>query len=161
MQTVLFLGVAAAAMFVWGTGGSLPEVVASHFAASGTANGFTPRAWYVGLMLVLVVAVPLLVGLSAKLAAVLPVGLVNLPNREFWLSAERRSQTLESLAQLCVPFSLGVAALLCFMHWLVVQANASQPVRFPGPAAWGALAVFGIGTMVWLLALWRRFSRVT
>ena len=161
MQAVLFLGVAVAAVFVWFTGGPLPEVVASHFGATGVANGFMPRGEYMGLMLTLVITVPLLFGLSAKLATVLPVGLVNLPNREFWLATGRRPQTLQSLVRLCVPYALGVAVFLCFVHWLVVQANASEPVQLSSPALLAGLAVFGIGTLAWVLALRRRFSRVT
>src|SRR5436190_9293580 len=38
----------------------MPEVVASHFAAEGVADGFMPRGQYVAIMLAVVLLVPLL-----------------------------------------------------------------------------------------------------
>jgi len=59
-----------------------------------------------------------------------------------------------------VPFALVLVVFLCFVHSLVVQANAVQPARLQeGPLSVG-LAVFGVATALWLVVLFRRFGRV-
>jgi hypothetical protein len=50
--------VACAAAFVWSSGGELPNLVASHFGASGVADGLMPHGVYVSFMLGFVVGLP-------------------------------------------------------------------------------------------------------
>ena len=160
MQRILLLVLVVAGGFVWLTGGDLPPVVASHFGPGGNANGFMGRGTYTALMLAVVVAVPALVGFSGQLVRVLPLRLVNLPNKQYWLAPQRRAATLESLSSMSAPFALVLAVFLCFVHWLVVQANAVQPARLPEGSLFVGLAVFGVATALWLVVLFRRFGRV-
>src|SRR5664279_3490148 len=106
MQRVLLLVLVVAGGFVWLTSGELPPVVASHFGPGGTANGFMGKGMYIAVMLAVVVAVPALVGMSGQLVRVLPVQLVNLPNKQYWLAPERRAATIESLSSVSAVFSL-------------------------------------------------------
>jgi uncharacterized membrane protein len=160
MQRVLLLVLFVAAGFVWLTGGDLPPVVASHFGSGGAANGFMGKGTYTAFMLAVVVAVPALIGFSGQLVRVLPLQLVNLPNKQYWLAPQRRAATLDSLSSLSVPFALALVVFLCFVHWLVVQANAVQPARLPEGSLLVGLAVFGVATVLWLVVLFRRFGRV-
>src|SRR5664279_3219394 len=160
MQGIFILVLVAAAAFVWITSGDLPPVVASHFGPGGTANGFMGKGMYIAVMLAVVVAVPALVGMSGQLVRVLPVQLVNLPNKQYWLAPERRAATIESLSSVSAVFSLALVVFLCFVHWLVVQANAVQPAKLrEGPLFMG-LAVFSVATVLWLVVLFRKFGRV-
>ncbi len=160
MRAVLILSVAAAALFVWISGHTLPEVVASHFDASGAANGFMSRGVYLGFMLALVVALPLVVALSGRLASVLPPRLVNLPNKAYWLAPERRAATLKALSQRTGWLAVLLLAFLCFVHWLVVQANASVTKELPQAPFIVGLALLLAGTLGWAVALHRRFGNV-
>jgi uncharacterized membrane protein len=160
MRRVLLLVLVVAAGFVWLTSGDLPPVVASHFGSGGAANGFMGKGTYTAFMLAVVVAVPALIGFSGQLVRVLPLQLVNLPNKQYWLAPQRKAATLESLSSLSVPFALALVVFLCFVHWLVVQANAVQPARLPEGSLFVGLAVFGVATVLWLVVLFRRFGRV-
>jgi hypothetical protein len=160
MQRVLFLVLVAAGAFVWLTGSALPSIVASHFGRGGVATGFAPKEAYLGLMLTFVVAVPLLLALSARLVGVLPPRLINLPHREYWLAPQRRAATLDALSAMSVQFALVLAVFLCFVHWLVVRANAARPPRLEETPFIAGLALFGIITMARVLLLLRRFNRV-
>jgi hypothetical protein len=160
MGKIFAFVIALAAIFVWWTSRMLPAVVASHFVADGTANGFMPRATYVGTMLALVVLVPSLVFFIGRFASHLPYKFINLPNKQYWLAPERRAASLASLGNFgsCVGFA--VALLLCFVHWLVVRANQVQPAHLEQASLVGVMAVFilviGAGVAVNL----RRFFRV-
>lgn len=160
MQRAFLLALAVAGAFVWLTSSDLPAVVASHFGPGGGANGFIDRDKYVALMLAVVVAVPALIAFSGHLMRVLPPQLINLPNKQYWLAPERRAATLESLSSMSLPFAIALVVFLCFVHWLVLNANAVQPAQLPEVPLFFGLALFGVATVLWLLALFRRFRHV-
>ena len=159
MQRLFLVVLVAAGVFVWLTSGGLPPVVASHFGPGGEANGYVGRGTYTLLMLALVVAVPALVASSTLLVRVLPPQLVNLPNKRYWLAPERRAASLEALGSLGLRFAVALAVFLCFVHWLVVQANSVQPPRLQESWFLVGLSVFGAVTLVWVVSLFRRFGR--
>ena len=156
-----FLGlVAFAALFVWFSSRGLPNVVASHFGASGQANGFMPREVYVWFMLAIVVLVPLVL-------AVLPMRMfsnskarINLPNRDYWMAPERRAETIEILSRQAVRFSTMLMAFLCYVHWLVIQANQTVPPTLSSQWFVSGLVVFLVGTLFWVVTLIGRFRNV-
>jgi len=160
MQRIFLLVLVACGAFVWITSGDLPPVVASHFGPGGAANGFMGKGAYTTLMLAFVVAMPALVAWSTLLVRVLPTKLINLPNRQYWLAPQRRATTLEALSSLSLPFAFVLAVFLCFVHWLVVQANAARPATLPETPLFVGLALFGLATLLWLVTLFRRFGRV-
>ena len=160
MQRAFLLVLVIAGGFVWLTSGDLPPVVASHFGPGGTANGFVGKGTYISLMLAVVVAVPALIAFTGQLVRILPPQLVNLPNKQYWLAPQRRAATLKSLSSMGLPFAFALVVFLCFVHWLVVQANAVQPASLPEAPLFVGLGVFGLVTVLWLFVLFRRFGRV-
>jgi len=160
MRRFFVLVLVAAGAFVWLTSGALPAVVASHFGPGGIANGYMGRSTYTLLMLALVIAVPALIASSMLVVRVLPPQFVNLPNKRYWLAPERRAASLEALGGLGLRFAIALAVFLCFVHWLVVQANTVQPPRLSEPWFLASLAVFGAATLGWLFSLYRRFGHV-
>ena len=74
----------------------LPERVASHFGASGAANGWMTKSQF--LMTYAAILLPALF-LEFGCSAALPrrrKRSCNLPNKEYWLSPERRAGTFAS-----------------------------------------------------------------
>jgi hypothetical protein len=149
----------AAEIFIWLTGGALPPIVASHFAAGGVANGFMSRGAYVGVMLGVTLVAPLLIALSGQLVSVLPTRLINLPNRQYWLAPQRRAATVASLSRLSTYFAAALVVFLCFLHWLVIRANESPVPRLEPMPMFVGLALFLAVTVVWLVVLLRRFGQ--
>ena len=160
MGRVLFAVLVATGSFVLLTSNGLPEVVASHFGPGGAANGAMSRGAYTVFMLAMAIGVPLLVAGSMLLVKKLPPQLVNLPNKRHWLAPERRAESLEALGSLSMGFAAGLAIFLGFVHWLVVRANSVQPPRLEEGWFLFGLGAFGLATLGWLVALYRRFGRV-
>jgi uncharacterized membrane protein len=148
-----------AVAFILVTGNSLPPVVASHFAAGGAANGFMPRAIYLRFIIALLVALPILIALLTGITSFLPVRFINLPNREYWLAPERQADTLAYIRKHGMHFGVMLAIFLCFVHWLVVQANALNPPLFSEPLFFIGLAAFLVGLVIWLGRFIVRFRR--
>lgn len=90
---LLLLVLIGSVSFLLFSGQSLPPVVASHFAAGGGADGFTPRNAYLGLMAAISVGIPLLLAICNGLLRFVPPSMVNLPNRDYWLAPERKEET--------------------------------------------------------------------
>jgi hypothetical protein len=149
MSPLLFT-LALAVAFIFTTGAQLPPEVASHFVAGGTANAFMPRDVYLRFMTALVVVLPLLFAVLSSVTAKLPVRYINLPNREYWLAPERQADTLAYLRRHGTRFGIVLAVFLCFVHWLVVLANAHSPARFPEPLFFAGITVFLIALAIWL-----------
>lgn len=156
MRTLL-IAIVAAAGFVWGTSGALPDPVAAHFAASGAADGFVPRIEYLVFMLALVIAVPVLLVGVGRLAGRLPARFVNVPNRHMRLAPERRTAALASVAAFGVRMAYATLALLCVAHGFVVQANRQDPPRLEQLPFVGLVALFLLAAFVGVLFVLRRF----
>lgn len=154
LLVTLVLGIA----FVLLTGNSLPPVVASHFVAGGAANGFMPRGTYLRFFTALLVGLPLLITLVASLTSILPTRFINLPNGEYWLTPERQADTLSYLRNQGIRFSVILTVFLCFVHWLVVQANTHSPPLFPESQFFIGIAAFLIGLVIWLGSFIVHFS---
>jgi uncharacterized membrane protein len=153
----LLLLLAALGAFVWRTSQELPPLVASHFAASGAANGFMPRGTYVTTLLVLIIGVPLLLAALPSLIVSRRGGNVRIPNREHWLAPQRRAATFAFIGAHGQWFAAAVALFLADVHWLVVQANQAQPPVLATSAIQRALVVFAAALALWLFLLYRRF----
>lgn len=148
-------GVAFVVMSAW----SLPDPVASHFGDEGLANAFMSRGAYVTLMVVLVGALPLVVAGSFAFAHRWSAIGNNLPNQAYWLDPERQFATLSWLARSAQVFAAVLLVFLCYVHWLVVQANFAQPARMSQSLFIAGLATFFVLLCIWLAALVLRFRR--
>jgi len=147
------------AAFVWRTSQALPPIVASHFSASGAANGFMPRGIYTVLVIALVIGAPLLLALVPAAAAGKGARSLNIPNRDYWLAPERRDATIAFIRLHGWWFAAAVAFFLTYVHWLVVRANALRPPVLSTAGMVSGLVVFFLALAVWLVVLFRRFRK--
>lgn len=137
----------------------LPAFVATHFAAGGRPNGWqTQAAFYYTELFAVALATLLGFGVPA-LVAVLPVSLINVPNKEYWFGAERRENTLAYFRMSFAWFGCGLLAFLIFVNELVFRANLTTPRQLNTTAFVTALFLFLGFTAVWTIRLIRRFAR--
>jgi hypothetical protein len=156
---LLLLVLIGAASFMLFSGQSLPPVVASHFAAAGNADGFMPRNGYLGLMISVSLGIPLLVALCSGLLRFVPPFMVSLPNRDYWVAPERKEKTYAFLRNHGIYLSVLVALFLCFIHWVVLQANAVEPPQLSLPLFVSGSAGFLIAVGIWIAVLFAHFVR--
>ena len=146
-----------AGMFVYVTGQTLPDRVASHFGASGLADSFMTRNGYVTFMLCLVVGLPLIMVLSMTSIFRLAGTRMNIPNRDYWLADSRRDATVVLLINHATRLAIGMTVFLCFVHKLVVDANSRTPPALDNAAIITALIVFLLCVMLWIVWLYFAF----
>lgn len=153
------LYVASAAAFVWVTSVGLPGLVASHFGASGAANGYMTRTFYMVFMVGFVIGLPALMTFVTWYAVGTAKARLNLPNRDYWLAPERRAETTAFLRVGVLWFGALLVTFLCYAHALVVLANKAQPVHLAGSWFIGGLVVYFVVLLVGVRMLLGRFRR--
>ena len=137
----------------------LPERVATHFDGSGQANGWMSRSTHLRFMAWFGVGFPLLVVVLCFLVRYLPVHLINIPRRDYWLAAERRGETCAYLLRQSLWFACLELLFLLGIHFLIVQANRRPEAQLSTPLILGLGGAFVAGTLIWSVNLIRHFRR--
>jgi uncharacterized membrane protein len=136
----------------------LPEVMASHFNARGTPNGWqTKSAFFSVLISVSVLAAVVGFGIPRVIAAV-PPHFINLPNKRYWLTPERRAETMDFLNGYFAWFGCALFAVILIIINFAVQANF-HPERLPDATPmWFVLAGFMAFAIVGTVRVIKRFG---
>ncbi|MBZ5659911.1 MAG: DUF1648 domain-containing protein [Acidobacteriia bacterium] len=137
----------------------LPERMASHFAASGAANGWMTKSQF--LMTYGVILLPALFlefWLHRRIAAT-PEKRLNLPNKEYWLAPERRAETFAYFEKFFAWYGCAFLLLEVFAMGLAMRANFQSPPRMPTAPIVSAIVAFLVFNVVWVVSMFRRFSR--
>ena len=139
---------------------TMPPVLATHFGGSGAPNGWQTQSQFFVLEIVLLGVCLLLAFGIPRLIGVLPISMVNVPNKEYWLAPERREETLAFFRAQFAWFGCGFLGFLIVVNQLVFDANQSQPRRLNGGAFVVALVAFLAFVGIWTVRLIVRFARI-
>ena len=137
----------------------MPEHMASHFDASGAADGWmSKRAFFEFLAGLTAFLLLMFVGL-AKFLPKVPDAWINLPRKSYWLAGERREGTLRFVSDWLLWQGCWMLAFTAVVHEWVYQANSSGSYHLDG-RIWVAIAAFVIWTLSWIGLLLAKFLRV-
>jgi len=150
---------AAGLLFILATSAGMPEVAATRFGGAGEPNAFMTRFGYQVFMAFLVTVVPLLVAFLPRLVGGRWPYLLNIPHRTYWLAPERREATLAAVEAHTAFLATILILLICYVHWLLMQANAANPPRLDIGLFFAGMGVFAVVLAAWIVRLFRRFSR--
>jgi hypothetical protein len=89
----------------------------------------------------------------------LPMSMLNVPNKEFWMSPERREQTLAFFRSQFAWFGCVFLAFLLIVNELVFAANQTNPRQLNSTEFTAALIAFLLFVAVWTGRLIFYFSR--
>jgi uncharacterized membrane protein len=154
---LVFLGFLQARNFA----AALPGVMATHFGASGSANGWQTKGQFFFIELVML-GVCLLIGFGVPaIIAAAPPSLVNLPNKDFWLAPVRRDHTLSVFRIQMAWFACALLTFLIVVNQLVYNANESVPRHLNGPQFTMALIAFLGFVAIWTIRLVSYFSKTS
>jgi uncharacterized membrane protein len=107
-----------------------PEQMAAHFNIQGDPDRFVSKAqffWFEiqTFLTVILVSLPL-----QLLFLVLLPGLINMPNREYWLAPERRAETLGRLSSFGAVLFGVILLVVQAAFEISVYANLQTPIVF-------------------------------
>jgi len=135
----------------------LPAKAASHFDAAGHPNGWMSREMFVAMYAGITMFLAAMPWWMDALVRGLPVGMVNLPNREYWLAPGRREEAFRKLGGSLATFMLGTVGLLVAMTELAYRANLPGG-SFNSSIAWMLMGAYAVVTAAWLVSLFRTFE---
>ncbi len=138
----------------------LPAIVASHFGRAGSVNGWETKTLFFSLELGSIVLATVISFAVPRMIEALPVSMINLPHKEFWLSPERRDETLGYLQMHMAWFGCALLAFLLFVMELAFRANLLNPPRLNLAAFVPALMAFLVFMGISTIRLVVRFSRL-
>jgi uncharacterized membrane protein len=138
----------------------LPRVVASHFDQHGFSNGWQSKQAFFGIFAgMTVLAAFLIFGLPATIG-IMPLRLINLPHKDYWLGPEQRAASLQFLNAWFAWFGCAVYFVIVAAWDFAVQTNLHPRAMPNASRLWLTLAFLAAFTMVWTIRLFRRFSRL-
>jgi len=136
----------------------LPDRMASHFAASGTPNGWmTKPQFFFVFAIVLLPALFVEFWLHRKIANT-PEARLNLPNKEFWVAPERRAKTFAYFENFFAWYGCAFLFVVVSAMSLAMRANFDSPPRLPTGPIVSVLVGFALYNVVAIIAMFRRFS---
>jgi uncharacterized membrane protein len=156
---IFFILVIAFCIFeTWRLWGITPAQMAAHFNLQGNPDRFVPKAqffWFQVQTALTVIGTGLL---PQVLLLVLPAGLINMPNREYWLAPEKRNETLERLSSFLALVSGIILLVIQAGFELAASANLQKPIVFNAqlmiPIMAASFILIG-GLLIWLIVSFR------
>jgi uncharacterized membrane protein len=138
----------------------LPAVVASHFDAHGTPNGWQTKQAFFGVFAGVTFIAAFFVFLVPPLIAIVPPQYVNLPNKNYWLAPERIADAHRFLSGWFAWFGCAVFGVIVVGCDDAVKWNLGVAEKPGFTHLWFVLAAFGVFTAVWSIRMMLRFGRI-
>jgi hypothetical protein len=138
---------------------SLPPTMATHFGAGGVPNGYMSKEGFIVFYLGFMFFLPGLFMAASVLIEKLPVSLINIPNRKYWMTPARREQTVTSLARGIRFLGLMTGLFLIAIDQLVINANMVKPPVLDERGTWVFLFAFVFTIISFLLWITIRFRK--
>ena len=137
----------------------LPAVIASHFGGQGVPNGWMSRDFSLVFHLILLSGMLAVFFGIPKILRRIPVALINLPHKEYWLAPGRAEESLRDFETRFNLFGLAVIAFQTAVLQLVYQANLTPSPRLPSVPFVTLMALFFVALAAFLISIFRRFGK--
>lgn len=135
----------------------MPERVASHFGASGRPDAWSGKDTFIGLYLITVAVVAVLFLTLRVVLRKVPVSMINLPNRDFWLHPKRIQTTINDLEHRVLWFGSATLLLLLDVFHQSFRVHTGKARVLEHPAT--SIVVYLGFTLLWIVGLIVRFTR--
>jgi len=101
----------------------LPDRVATHFNLAGTPDAWMNKNVATLTICGFQIALPLFLLCVPEIATKLPAGCINIPNRRYWLSPERRDETFAVVRTCMAQIAVLVSVFFLAVNHLTYMAN--------------------------------------
>ena len=135
----------------------LPAVVGQHFGGDGRANGWASRDAFFILSWTVLLVISAIFIFTPRALRTVPVSLINLPNKDYWLAPERKEESLRFLEREMEWMGAMTVGFIALVLHLAVRANLNPEHRLENGAFVTLLFAFLMATSGWIVRLYRRF----
>lgn len=135
----------------------LPDRVASHFGATGQPDAWSSKETFVKIYLVAVTGIAILFPSIGLMLRKIPPSLINLPNKDYWLSPERSQRTINVLSRQFLWFGSATLLLLLDIFHQSFKVHLGKVSALEHPVA--SIAAYVVFTVLWSIFLIVKFLR--
>jgi hypothetical protein len=157
-KSIFIVLAAFAAIYFWSNYAQLPEVVASHFNSRGAVNGWQTKSVFFAFFVGAVALSSLVAFGIPRIISKMPVDLINLPYKEYWLAAERKVGALDFLDRSFAWFGCAVLLVVTTAVNYAIQRNLHREAQLDPSALVYVLGGFFIFTILWLIRMLTHFT---
>jgi len=136
----------------------LPDRVAIHFGANGTADGWASNNMNALLMTGMHVLLFCLFYFSPRLMLLFPAKWISLPNKAYWLQPAVLPRTQAKMSTFMWHYGIAMFLFLLMIGILSLQADLAPTVRLNLTVFFPALGAFLLYTVIWTLVFFRLFT---
>jgi len=130
----------------------LPDTIASHFNASGQADGWSSKSSFFMLWALMIVVMNAWVPLTGPLIRKLPPSLVNIPNKNYWLSSPQRIEQLTAVIFTTMAgIFLGTNIIILVVMDYTIKVNLGQIAHLDTGLLLGATGLIIILSIAYLI----------
>jgi uncharacterized membrane protein len=137
----------------------LPQQMASHFAASGNANGWMMKSQFFSVYAVLMIPPVILEFWTPRRIRRTANDRLHIPNKDYWLAPDRRAETMAYFEKFIAWCGCALLALEVLAMGLSMRANFLNPPHLATGLVVFALAAFVLFNAASILVMIHRFSR--
>lgn len=137
----------------------LPQTVASHFDINGNPNGCSSKGQLIGIYGVVILVMLFSFRVLPSLFKNIPVSLINLPNKDYWLAPERKEETFRVIAEKMLSFGNATTFFLIIAFQLAFKANLNITRHFSSGTMLILLGGYILFAIVWSVRFIARFRK--
>jgi uncharacterized membrane protein len=138
----------------------MPDVVASHFNGHGVPNGWQTKSAFFSVFAGVGILAAVVGFVIPRIIAAMPPQLINLPNKDYWLSPEHVTESIYFMSIHFAWFGCALFLVLIFTFDYALQSNL-HPQNPPNASRmWYILAGFLLFVVMWSAQLFTRFGRL-
>ena len=136
----------------------LPDRVASHFGASGRPDAWSSKESFARIYFIVIAFIAVLFPGIGLIFRKIPTSFINLPNKDYWLSTERKEETIAVLSRQFLWFGSATLLLLLDIFHQSVRVHLGKTQTLEHPVA--SIVVYVVFTTFWSIALIVKFMRM-
>ena len=135
---------------------TLPEQVPAHFSFSGQPNRWMSRNLFLILELVLIFFSGGSFCFLPLFFEKIPLGYINLPNKEYWFTPERKRETFVRISAYLLWFGNATLLFFYFLFGKIVAfaENTNRSLKL-----WPELLVYLLFVLIWSVRFFQEFSK--
>jgi len=138
----------------------LPNRMASHFGFNGQPNGWTSKLEFLGMMLSLQLGLAIFMLALTRIIRKLPISMVNIPHREYWLDENRADETLAWLGENLNWINAATCFFLMAIFYMTLQANLAEKVELSSWECYIALGLYLFVMSIFVAKIILRFRTI-
>lgn len=141
--------------------GLLPGVMASKFDFSGNVSGMMAKDLFFAIYLFVMALLNVAFLVSSALIAKLPDRMINIPNKDYWLSEERREKTKAEMRNHMLQFGMVSQIFVIAVIHAALEANLHP--QDPTASSWTLLPMivgFTVYVIGWSAYLVLRYLKI-